>query len=260
MSAYGQIDAVNFSTGYPGNTVIRDLNFTIPRGQSVVIVGPNGAGKSTLFKALVGILPVVQGDLRIDGNPVGSHVDCVAYIPQRSEIESRFPVTVRDVVTMGRYGKRGWFSPIAEKDRSIVAESLERMDIQALSGKPYAELSGGQQQRVLLARALAQRPHILLLDEPFNGIDTNTLQIMLDLLANFKQHEVTVLISTHDLSLAARHFSRVFLLKNQLVADGDPESVFTPENLHRAYGNQIFSIGDHILSEACCQDDEEVPA
>ena len=217
------------TVGYNGKAVLDDISFDVPHGAQVAVVGPNGAGKSTLFKALVGLLPLRSGQIRIHGLPLGQHQDCVAYIPQREEVDWRFPVTVWDVVMMGRLGKFGWFGHYSPKDREVVAQNLAELGITDLANRAIGELSGGQQQRVFLARALAQEPHILLMDEPFTGVDISTQEATLQLLENLKSRHVTVLVSTHDLNMASDRFELTALLNHRLVAFGPPRSVFKPE-------------------------------
>src|SRR5512140_1925768 len=196
--------------GYGNNIVLHDLSFNVPHGSRVAVVGPNGAGKSTLFKALVGLLPLASGRILIHGEPLGNHKDCVAYVPQREEVDWRFPVTVGDVVAMGRYD-RGWLRPLSKYDRQVVARSLDQLGIPGLASRSIGELSGGQQQRVFLARALAQEPHILLMDEPFTGVDVTTQEATLNLLDDLRLAKVTAMIATHDLQLAAEKFDLILL-------------------------------------------------
>src|SRR5512140_1738049 len=214
-----RLEVEHASVTYGDTVALDDLSFSVPHGARVAVVGPNGAGKSTLFKALVGILPLASGRILIHGQPLGIHQDCVAYVPQREDVDWRFPVTVRDVVAMGRYD-RGWFRPASANDRQVVKRSLEQLDIAALASRPIRELSGGQQQRVFLARALAQEPHVLLMDEPFTGVDVTTQEATLKLLDNLQAAQVTAMISTHDLNLAALKFDMVLLINHRLVAFG----------------------------------------
>ena len=150
------LDLEDVCVSYNGQLVLEHLTFCVPHGARLAVVGPNGAGKTTLFKALVGLLPLQSGQIFIHGQPLGHHQDCVAYIPQREEVDWRFPVTVHDVVMMGRFGRRGWLRRPTPEDREVVAHSLERLGITRLANRPIGELSGGQQQRAFLARALAQ--------------------------------------------------------------------------------------------------------
>ena len=250
-----EIDGATVS--YGARPVLQDLSFQVPHGARVAVVGPNGAGKSTLFKALVGLLPLQSGQIRIHGQSLGTHQDCVAYVPQREEVDWRFPVTVTDVVMMGRFGRRGWLKRPTLADRQAVAHGLEQMGIADLAGRGIGELSGGQQQRVFLARALAQEPHILLMDEPFTGVDATTQEATLQLLDDLSAAQVTVMVSTHDLSLASQRFDLVLLINRQLIAYGPPEQVFTSQTISRAFGSKVLRLGDMIVVDDCCPPDDE---
>jgi ABC-type Mn2+/Zn2+ transport system ATPase subunit len=232
--------------------VLKDISFQIPHGARVAVIGPNGAGKSTLFKALVGLLPLSSGQILIHGELWGSHTDCVAYIPQREEVDLRFPVTVRDVVAMGRYGKTGWFGASSAQDKTVVQSSLQVMSITDLADRQLQDLSGGQQQRAFLARAIAQQPHILLMDEPFNGVDVTTQQITLTLLDELKAQNLTVMVSTHDLNLARERFDLVILLNQHLIAFGTPQEVFTTEHIRKAFESQVMVFDGSLVVDDCC--------
>src|SRR5512143_2241267 len=222
-----RLEFENVTVGYNGRSALSDVTFQVPHGARVAVVGPNGAGKSTLFKTMVGLLPLRAGRVLIHCEPLGHHADCVAYVPQREEVDWRFPVTVADVVMMGRYGRRRWLTRVDARDHDIVARSLEQMGITPLARRPISELSGGQQQRVFLARALAQEPHILLMDEPFSGVDLTTQEATLALLDGLQRQQVTVMVSTHDLSMAAQRFNTILLINHRLIAYGPPGQVFT---------------------------------
>jgi manganese/iron transport system ATP-binding protein len=252
-----RLDIENVSITYDGAPVLRDLTFQVPHGAQVAVVGPNGAGKSTLFKALVGLLPLREGRILVHGRSLGSHQDCVAYVPQRGEVDWRFPVTVEDVVMMGRFARQGYLGRANKADHAAVAAALEHMGIGNLAGRPIGDLSGGQQQRVFLARALAQEPHILLMDEPFTGVDATTQEAVLRLLDDLHGEGLTVLVSTHDLTLAAQRFDLVLLLNRQLVAYGTPAAVFTPENVRQAFGGQALMLGGMVVVDQCCPPEEE---
>lgn len=235
-----RLEVENMAVTYNGQLALQDVMFQVPHGARVAVVGPNGAGKSTLFKALVGLLPLRRGRILIHGLPLGAHQDCVAYVPQRGEVDWRFPVTVADVVMMGRYGRLGWLKNPSEHDRVIVARSLEQMGIAHLAQRAIGELSGGQQQRTFLARALAQEPHILLMDEPFTGVDAATQEATLVLLDELRDQQVTVMLSTHDLNLAATRFDRVLLLNRRLIGFGPPSQVFTAQAITEAFEGQVL--------------------
>jgi ABC-type Mn2+/Zn2+ transport system ATPase subunit len=248
-----RLEVENASIGYGDKIILRDLSFQVPHGARVAVVGPNGAGKSTLFKGLVGLLPLKSGRILIHGMQLGTHKYCVAYIPQREEVDWKFPVTVTDVVMMGRYGQMGWLSRPSRKDQAAVSLAMEQMGISDLAEKSIGELSGGQQQRVFLARALAQDPHILLMDEPFTGVDVNTQEATLNLLDNLSARKVTAIVSTHDLNLASSRFDLVLLLNKRLVAFGTPAEVMKAENLSRAFGSSLLVMdGGTVLVDECC--------
>ncbi len=246
----------NISAGYNGQRILQDISLQVERGGQVAVVGPNGAGKSTLFKVLVGLLPLRGGQILIHGQTLGQHKDCVAYVPQRSEVDWRFPVTVYDVVMMGRFNRQGWFGLPNRTDRTAVLHALDQMGIDHLKRSPIGDLSGGQQQRVFLARALAQEPHILLMDEPFTGVDASTQETTLSLLTQLKNQGVTVLVSTHDLNMAAERFERVLLLNRRLVAFGPPSEALSPAAIQEAFGGRVLFMGNTALVDECCGHEE----
>ena len=249
-----RLDIENISIAYSEKTILHTVSFQVPHGARVAVVGPNGAGKSTLFKAMVGLLPVQGGRILIHGLPLGNHQDCVAYIPQRDAVDWQFPVTVEDVVMMGRYNAQGWFRRPSAADRAAVHQALTQMGIANLAGESIGNLSGGQQQRVFLARALAQEPHILLMDEPFTGVDITTQEATLTLLDHLRTRQVTTIISTHDLNLAATRFDTVLLLNRHVVAYGKPEETLKQENLKRAFGSSLLvTENGAMLVDECCQ-------
>lgn len=253
-----RLEVENISVAYGDKIVLNDISFQVPHGARIAVVGPNGAGKSTLFKALVGLLPLKTGRILIHGLPLGHHQDCVAYIPQREEVDWHFPVTVGDVVMMGRFKTRGWFSRPNRADQEAVEHSLAEMNIASLAKASISDLSGGQQQRVFLARALAQQPHILLMDEPFNGVDVTTQEATLGLLDRLRERQVTVIISTHDLNLAATRFDTVLLLNKHLVAYGAAGEVLRQENLLKAFGNSLLVMANGaMLVDECCPPGEK---
>ena len=251
-----RLELEDVSVGYNGQMALQNLSFQVPHGGQVAVVGPNGAGKSTLFKALVGLLPIRTGRILIHGMSLGTHQDCVAYVPQRGDIDRNFPVTVLDVVMMGRFGRQGWLRRPTAQDREIVQRSLDQMGLGDLANHTLDELSGGQQQRVFLARALAQEPHILLMDEPFTGVDVSTQETTLALLDELHKRQVTVMVSTHDLNMAAQRFEQVMLLNKRLVAYGPAAQILTSETIHQAFGGKVLHLGGELLVDECCPPDE----
>jgi manganese/iron transport system ATP-binding protein len=255
--APARLDFREVTVSIGNRQVLENISFQVPHGARLAVVGPNGAGKSSLFKALVGLLPLDSGQIFIHGQPRGTHGDCVAYVPQREEVDLRFPVTVRDVVGMGRFGRLGWLRPPGAEDRRVVEECLRQMDISNLADRSIQDLSGGQQQRAFLARALAQQPHILLMDEPFNGVDISTQQTTLQLLDELQTRHVTVMVSTHDLNLARESFDLVLMLNRGLIAFGTPAEVFTTENIRKAFQAQVMVLSDTLVVDQCCGGDHE---
>jgi ABC-type Mn2+/Zn2+ transport system ATPase subunit len=255
-----RLEVIHASIGYGDKTVLRDVSFQVPHGARIAVVGPNGAGKSTLFKALVGILPLQSGRILIHGLDLGLHKDCVAYVPQREEVDWKFPVNVSDVVMMGRFGKLGWLKRPSREDQAVVQSSLRQLGISDLENMSIGDLSGGQQQRVFLARALSQEPHILLMDEPFTGVDVTTQEATLNLLDVLRERQVTAIISTHDLNLASERFDAILLLNKQVIAYGAPEEVMRQENLARAFGNSLLVMENGaMLVDECCPPEDEQP-
>jgi ABC-type Mn2+/Zn2+ transport system ATPase subunit len=240
------------TVAYDARPALEGVTLSVPHGAQVAIVGPNGAGKSTLFKALVGLLPVRSGKIVLRDRAPGAQGDTIAYVPQREEIDWGFPVTVHDVVMMGRYGRLGWFRRPGAADRDVVARCLDELGIAELERRAIGELSGGQQQRVFLARALAQEPDVLLLDEPFTGVDVGAREALLSLLGRLRRRGITVLVSTHDMETAAQRFELTALLNRRLIAFGEPAAVFTQEYLSEAFGGQALFLGGMVVIDQCC--------
>ena len=242
----------DLTVGYNGTPALTGVSMRVPHGGQVAVVGPNGAGKSTLFKAIVGLLPMRAGRVLLHRQAPGRQDDPIAYVPQREEIDWSFPVTVSDAVMMGRYGRLGWLRRPGATDREVVARCLRELDIADLAQRAIGELSGGQQQRVFLARALAQEPHVLLLDEPFTGVDVTAKQALLELLDRLRERRITVLVSTHDMVTASQRFELVALLDGRLVAYGPPPEVFTAEHIGEAFGGQALFLEDMVVIDQCC--------
>ncbi len=247
-----KLEIQHVSVAYENTLALEEINLTIDHGAQVAVVGPNGAGKSTLFKSLVGLIPLKTGTIRIHGQPLGQHLDCIAYVPQREEIDWHFPVTVKDVIMMSRYGKFGWLSQPRKLDHETVNRSMEQLGLNKIANHRIDELSGGQQQRVFLARALAQEPHILLMDEPFTGVDATTQEVTLELLEELRKKKVTTLVSTHDLNLASEKFERVLLLNKKVVAFDVPAKVFTHASIRSAFGDHLLFLEGAMVLEECC--------
>jgi len=224
----------DLTVSFKARPALSKVSFELRRGQKLAVAGPNGAGKSTLLKALVGLLPPSRGSIEIHGHAPQGHI-CIAYVPQRTDVDWRFPVTVRDVVMMGRTGRLGPLRRPGIADQQTVSQALRSVNLEALAGHPIHELSGGQQQRMFIARAIAQEAEIVLMDEPFAGLDVHSRDEVLAILDGL--HDVTLLVALHDLSIAASHFDRVLLLNQNAVGFGTPSEVFTPDTLKSAYGS-----------------------
>jgi manganese/iron transport system ATP-binding protein len=242
------LEVENLTVSYNGTHALEDVSFSVGSGERVAVVGPNGAGKSTLFKALVGLVQPRSGQVQTHGAEIG-------YVTQRSAVDWRFPVTVHDVVMMGRIGKMGWLRWQRPRDREIVARCLAQVGMADYAHRQIGELSGGQQQRVFIARALAQEATILLMDEPFSGVDAPSQESILEILDHLRDEGVTVLVSTHDLNLAVERFDRLALINGQLVAYGPPREAVTPQTLAAAYGGQAVWRGEDyalVLGDIDC--------
>lgn len=255
MTVALQVEHVSVS--FNGRQVLEDITFAVQAGERVAVVGPNGAGKSTLFRAILGLVPLEAGRVRmLDADapaPIG-------YLSQRLLVDWRFPATVFDVVLMGRIGRLGWLRWYSRRDKEAVWQALELVGMRQYADVPISELSGGQQQRVFLARALAQEAKLLLLDEPFTGLDLPSQEAILRLMEELRARQITILFSTHDLALALEHFDQMALLNRRLIAYGPPRAVISSENLSCAYGGKALWRGDNyvmVLGDIeCCGEGE----
>ena len=252
------LEASHVTMLYNGRPALEDISFRLTSGERVAVVGPNGAGKSTLFQVIAGVLHPTAGEVKVAGHCPGGHI-CIAYVPQRSQVDWTFPVTVADVVMMGRAGKVGLLRRPGRKDWEYVRQCLEVVGLTALADRQIAELSGGQQQRMFISRALAQEAELMLMDEPLMGLDVPAQDDILRIMDELRQRQVTVMVATHDLNLAAERFDRVMLLNGRLLGMGQPADVFTPERLQVAYGAHLRLIqtddGLMVLSDTCCGGD-----
>lgn len=247
-----------------GHTALRDASFHIPAGTITALVGVNGAGKSTLFKALMGFVGLAKGDIRVLGMSVREVLkrNLVAYVPQAEEVDWSFPVLVEDVVMMGRYGHMGMLRIARKDDRAAVAAALARVGMTELARRQIGELSGGQKKRVFLARALAQDGRVILLDEPFTGVDVNTEDQIITLLRELRDEGRVMLVSTHNLGSVPEFCDRTVLVKNTVLAYGLTEEVFTQGNLEQAFGGVLrhfminHAIGDESQRVGIFTDDE----
>ena len=239
-----------------GNTALRDASFEIPTGTITALVGVNGAGKSTLFKAIMGFVPVAKGEILVLGMPVKQALrkNIVAYVPQAEEVDWTFPVLVEDVVMMGRYGHMGFLRRPAQSDRDAVTQALRRVNMLDYRHRQIGELSGGQRKRVFLARALAQDGKVILLDEPFTGVDVQTEDAIITLLREMRDEGRVMLVSTHNLGSVPEFCDRTVLVKETVLAYGLTSETFTHANLEIAFGGVLRHF---VLGGSDLHDDED---
>jgi manganese/zinc/iron transport system ATP- binding protein len=239
------LDVHDVTVAYHRKPVLWDVDLTLTEPRLVGVVGPNGAGKSTLLKAILGLVPLASGEVRVLGRPVRAQRKRIGYVPQRESVDWDFPVSVFDVVLMGTYGRLGWFRRPGAKERACAREALQRVGLQELANRQIGQLSGGQQQRTFLARALAQQADLYFLDEPLAGVDAATEKVIIELLKELRDQGKLVMVVHHDLRTVPQYFDHLVLLNMRVVASGPTETVFTPENLRKTYGGRLS-----ILEEA----------
>ena len=234
----------DLTVAYQKRPVLWGVDVEVSAGQLVGVIGPNGAGKSTLIKAAMGLLPVSSGWVKVFGQPVKDNLRRVGYVPQRESVDWDFPVSVMDVVLMGRYGHLGLFKRPRKEDREVARECLEKVKMLPYADRQISNLSGGQQQRVFLARALAQESDLYFMDEPFAGVDAATEAAIVTILQELKDQGKTLLVVHHDLPTAKTYFDSLLLLNMRVVAFGPTEEVFNYDLLQSTYGGRLT-----ILSE-----------
>jgi len=257
IDAVSGIEAHNVTVTYRnGHTALRDASFDIPNATICALVGVNGSGKSTLFKAIMGFVPIAAGSVSILGKPAGRALkrNIVAYVPQNEDVDWDFPVLVEDVVMMGRYGHMGFLRRASAEDHEQVAAALSRVGMLEFRDRQIGELSGGQKKRVFLARALAQESRIILLDEPFTGVDVKTEDSIIALMRSMRDEGRVMLVSTHNLGSVPQFCDHVVLINRTVLADGPADEVFTRENLEHAFGGVLRF---HVLGGQELHDDDD---
>lgn len=237
------IDVRHLTVSYGSMPALLDVSLQIPAGKLVGVIGPNGSGKSTLIKSILGFTSPDVGEVRVFGTSADKAKGAVAYVPQRSSVDWDFPVTVRDVARMGRYGHVRWWQELTADDCRIADESLAMVRMTEYASRQIGQLSGGQQQRVFMARALAQGADVLLLDEPFAGVDAATEHAILDVLQRSKEAGRTLVVVHHDLATAGRYFDLLILLKQRVYAFGPPAAVLQPDLLSEIYEGHLQVFG-----------------
>ncbi len=236
-----RLEVRNLTVSYHRIPALHHLNFDLPCGSCVALLGPNGAGKTTLLKALAGLLPAETGTIHFHGHENGNRAHDTTYLPQREHVDWDFPITVRALVEMGRYVRIGVWQRFGDSDEKAVEDALTAMDLRSFADRQISAISGGQQQRAFLARSLAQQAHVILLDEPFTGLDRNSSRQLGIILRGLANEGRLVVASHHDLKSVPELFDHVVLLNGELIAEGNVEHVLAAENLERAYGTQVFA-------------------
>ncbi|MBP6892325.1 metal ABC transporter ATP-binding protein [Candidatus Babeliales bacterium] len=229
------ISVKDLTVVYHEKPVIWDLDLQIPQGSMCGIIGPNGSGKTTLLKSILGIITPITGTIKIFDEPFNKQKHHIAYVPQRNSVDWTFPVSVHDVVMMGRYGKLSWWQRPTKKDFEITAWALEQVLMTPFQDRHISQLSGGQQQRVFLARALTQQADIFMLDEPFAGIDMVTEQLILKLLKTLQSQGKTIVVVHHDLATVQQYFDWTFLMNVKHIACGPTKETLTPTNVAKTF-------------------------
>ena len=239
-----------------GHIALHDTSFEIPKGTISALVGVNGSGKSTLFKAIMGFVPLAKGQVSVFGSAVNEALknNMIAYVPQAEEVDWSFPVLVEDVVMMGRYGRMNFMRIASKKDKQAVSDALDRVGMSDFKTRQIGELSGGQKKRVFLARALAQESKVILLDEPFTGVDVKTEEAIIKLLGEMREEGHVMLVSTHNLGSVPEFCDRTILIKETVLAYGLTSEIFTQENLEQTFGGVLRHF---VLGGTDLHDDED---
>lgn len=229
----------HLSVQYHQQKVLDNINFQVPKGSITGIIGPNGAGKSTLMKAILGLVPTINGSIEVLEQPFRRQKDLIGYVPQRSEVDWDFPINGLDVVLMGRYKNFKRFQRISKKEKNLAMDYLREIGMEQYAQRQISQLSGGQQQRIFLARALAQNTPIYFMDEPFAGVDAATERMMIQLMKQWKEEGKTVLIVHHDLQTVQEYFDHILLLNKKIIDCGKTSDIFHSENIERTYGGSL---------------------
>lgn len=240
------LDVRQLCVNYDKTPVLWDVTCAVPQGCLVGIIGPNGSGKTTFIKSILGLVPSISGKVEFLGLPLKNVQKRVAYVPQRESVDWDFPITVRDLVLMGRYGRLGLLSRPRSADWAAVDHSLEMVGMSPYADRQISQLSGGQQQRVFIARALVQEADLYFMDEPFTGIDMASESVIMGLLKQLKNRGKTIFVVHHDLNSVESYFDWLIILNMRLVASGETQEVFNADTLHAAYGKS-YAIFDEAL-------------
>lgn len=233
------ISVRGLSVSFDRKRVLTNIYLEIEHGKIYGVIGPNGAGKSTLFKAILDLIDIDNGTIKVEGKPMEKMRKKVVYVPQKNDVDWQFPATVFDIVLMGRYPHKKVFQRLNQEDKEIAMQALEEVGMAAFKDRQIGALSGGQQQRVFIARALCQESDIFFLDEPFVGVDITTEEKIIQILKRLAKEGKTLLVVHHDLATVKKYFDKVILLNQRMIAVGDTATAFNEENIARAYGGQL---------------------
>ena len=239
MTIDNALNIENLTVAYDTQPVLWNVDLVVPVGVVMGIVGPNGAGKSTLLKAVLGIIPKLTGKIDVLGKRYSNQRRQIGYVPQRSSVDWDFPTTVLDLVLMGTYGRLGWFRRPGTTERKLAWEALERVEMAGFADRQIGELSGGQQQRAFLARAFVQDEPLLLMDEPFAGVDATTEKTLVRLMHDLRNQGKTLVVVHHDLTTVEDYFDSVALINQQIIGAGEVKEVFTQAQLEKTYGGPL---------------------
>lgn len=232
----------NLAVHYENRSALRNVNVAVQGGHITALLGPNGAGKSTLLKVMAGMIPPSHGSITLDGIELSGPHPCITYVPQRSDVDWRFPISVLECTLLGLARSRSRWRPFSRDDKHNAMQALHDVRMDHLAHAQIDALSGGQQQRVFLARALLNRGDVMLLDEPFTGVDVPTQEMLVDILNDLRQRGTAIVYATHDLAQAARTADNAVLLNGEIVDEGPPAAIFTAENLTHTFGGAMVSI------------------
>jgi manganese/zinc/iron transport system ATP- binding protein len=244
ITLHPALEIHDLTVAFDRKPVLWNIDLTVPQGKLVGVIGPNGAGKSTLIKAVMGVLPLSSGYVKIFDQPIDAVRQRISYVPQRESVDWDFPASVMDVVLMGRYGKLGLFKRPRKADRDVALDCLKKVGMEGYLNRQISQLSGGQQQRTFLARALAQQADIYFMDEPFAGVDAATEQAIIELLRDMTQAKKTVIVVHHDLQSVSDYFDWVIMLNTRLIAYGPTEEAFSQHYLQEAFGGKLTLLSD----------------
>ena len=238
------LEVHNLTISYERKPVLWNVDFSLPEGKIIGVIGPNGSGKTTLLKAIMGLVEIETGYIKIAGNDLDFARNKISYVPQRESVDWDFPASVYEIALMGRYTKKNIFGILTAQDKTITMDAIEKVGLKDFAKRQISQLSGGQQQRVFLARSIAQNADIYIMDEPFSAVDAATEDAILNLLISLKNQGKTIIIVHHDIQTAKSYFDWIVLLNTRLVASADKDFIFNSDLIQQAYGGRLKAMSD----------------